>query len=297
MTVVAETRVSVPATCGEVLQGVDGEGPVLVSLPVDLWGTVVVQLTDDVDAMSVTPSLPHARAALALALDRAGWRGGAQVRLGGEVPHARGMGSSTADVAGVIAGVAAAAGVPLSPPELVALTTQVEPSDSSPLNGLWAIDHVSGRRAQRLGGMPEGWWLAVVDSGVPVRTADVHATSGPGPTLPAGLLAATSWADPAAVARVATESALRSQERLPHPAFAAVRALARRLGAVGLCSAHSGSLCGLICLGSGAAIEARNALAAVGLRAEVYRACAPGLRVAALPALQPHGQTRPLLVS
>lgn len=297
MRVLGEARASVPATCGELLQGVDAEGPVLVSLPVDLWGTVQVQLTDDEGVVSVTPCLPHARAALGLALDRAAWRGGATVRLGSEIPHARGMGSSTADVAGVIAGVAAAAGVELSPQELVALMTRVEPSDSSPLCGLWAIDHVGGRRAQRLATMPAEWWLAVVDSGVPVRTVDVHAGCGPGPSLPAGVLRGTDWQDPVALARVASESAMRSQERLPHPAFNTMRSVGRRLGALGLCSAHSGSLCGLICAGSAAAVEARAALTAGGLRAELYRACAPGLRVAAPAVPGRGGQTRPLLAS
>src|SRR4029077_6743804 len=36
----------VPATCGELLQGVEAQGPVLVSLPVERGGTVAVTLLE-----------------------------------------------------------------------------------------------------------------------------------------------------------------------------------------------------------------------------------------------------------
>jgi len=277
---IATTAVArVPATCGELLQGVGEGGPVLVSLPVDLWSTVRVTLTRE-PVLSVTPSLPKACKALQLALDRVGWSGGALVELGGEIPAARGMGSSTADVAGVIAGVCTLGGVSLSDGELVRLMTQVEPSDSSPLPGLWAIDHVAGTRTERLGEAPIGWGVVAVDSGVAMHTLDVHRDRGAGPRLPAGLLRDTAWNDARAVARLATESALRNQERLPHPAFHAVLRSARRLDAPGICVAHSGSLCAVICDGSAQAREARDLLTAQGLtRVSMLRVQSPGLRV------------------
>ena len=278
MSVVAEVIAHVPATCGELLQGVDADGPVLISMPIDQYGTVRVALTDE-PGVSVTPALPHATAALLLAIDRAEWRGGATVQLGGELPHSRGMGSSTADVAGVVHAVCSAADVSVTPEEVVALMTQVEPSDSSPLQGLWAIDHVHGRRAMRLAAMPGAWYLACVDSGEPAATLDVHRICGVGPHIPDDTLRATQWRDPAAVARVATDSALRNQERRPHPAFDAVHRVAQRLGAPGICVAHSGSLCAVICAGLSQAVNARGALAAEGLRADLLQAAAPGVRV------------------
>ena len=276
--VVAVAEVRVPATCGELLQGVDDCGPVLVSLPVDRWGTVGVELTPEA-VIALTPDLPKSRAALHLALDRVGWRGGALVRLGGEIAPSLGMGSSTVDVAGVIGGVCRAAGVELSSEDLVQLCAQVEPSDSSPLAGLWAIDHVSGRRATPLAPVPSDWWLVAVDSGEAVRTLDVHRRCGAGPRLPAGLLDRAQWADPASIARAATESALRNQVRLPHPAFDAVYGCARRLGAGGVCVAHSGSLCAVICQGPGQAGDARALLAAEGLRSDVMKALGAGIQV------------------
>lgn len=267
-----------PATCGELLQGVDCQGPLLVSLPIDRWATVRVMLTAE-PVLSVTPTLPRAVAALQLAIDRAGWRGGATVRLGGEIPRARGMGSSTADVAGVIGGVCAAAGLALAPGELVRLMTSVEPSDSSPLPGLWAIDHVGGRRVAFVGALPRGWRLVAVDSGAAVSTAAAHRSLGAGPPLPVGTRAALAGAEGAALAGLATASAARNQDRLPHPAFALLCRLAGAVGGLGVCTAHSGSLCAVICGSDAVATRAAAALRGEGLRPIAWRAAAPGMRV------------------
>jgi L-threonine kinase len=278
MTVVAEGVAFVPATCGELLQGVDSEGPILVSLPVELYGTVRVALTDDPE-VSITPALPKAAAAVQLALARSGWRRGARVVLGGELPHSRGMASSTADVAGVIGGICATAGVAVTQRELLAMMVEVEPSDSSPWRGLWAIDHVGGSRALRLGPVPRHLWVAMVDGGESIATLDVHRTYGAGPRVPDDTVRATRWTDGDDIGRVATASAVRNQSRLPNPAFDMARGVAERVGAVGVCVAHSGSVCGVICIGIVKATEACDALTAVGLRAAPIRAWAPGLRV------------------
>jgi len=279
MTVVAEGVAYVPATCGELLQGVDDHGPLLVSLPFERYGTVRVTLTDEPET-SVNPPLPKATAALQLTVDRCGWRGGVRVELGGELPHGLGLGSSTADVAGVIGGVCATTGTALTQRELLGLLVQVEPSDSSPLRGLWAIDHVEASRAVRLrGSLPNGMWLAVVDGSAAVSTQAVHRELGPGPRISEGMLEARHWQNADTIARVATESARRNQRRLPNPAFAAASAAAELTMACGVSVAHSGSACGVICADLGAACEARAELARRGWQATVRRAWGPGLRV------------------
>jgi L-threonine kinase len=271
----------VPATCGELLQGVDGQGPVLVSLPVERGGTVEVALVDEAGER-VRPDRPRARAALRLALDACGWRGGARVRLGAEVPPGRGLGSSTVDVAGVLCAAAAAAGVVLDPARLMRLATAVEPSDTSPLAGLWAADHVHGRRLRLLGPAPTAW-VAAVDGGGIVDTLALHARAGPGAPLRPGTLDALARAvtagDLAAMGALATASARRNQRRLPHPALADALAVASRVGAAGVCAAHSGTLLGVLC---GSAEQAHRAAAELrdrGWPASVDRVSAPGTTV------------------
>ncbi len=279
MSVVAEGIAFVPGTCGELLQGVDARGPVLVSLPVELYGTVRVALTDE-PSLTVVPALPKATAALHIALERSGWKGGVRIQLGGELPHSRGMGSSTADVAGVIGGVCACAGVALTQRELLRLLVQVEPSDSSPLSGLWAVDHVAASFAARVAASPGHVYVAMVDSMRDTATLAVHAALGPGPCIPDGTLRRTRWDDWSTIGRVATESARRNQSRLPNPALDVACAVAERVGAAGVCVAHSGSVCGVLCpVGLVQALKARDEFTRTGLHARILRVRAPGLRV------------------
>jgi L-threonine kinase len=274
MSVVAAARAVVPATCGEVVQGVDPCGPLLVSLPVEVCGSVSVSLTSS-PGVAVTPPLPRATAALRLALDVLGWRGGAVARLGGEVPQGRGMGSSTVDVAGVLGAAFAAAGRPLPPGLLLSLMTAVEPSDSSPLPGLWAVDHVGGTRLVDLGPAP-AWHLVAVDSGAAVDTLAAHRAYGAGPRIPAEVLGRLRCGE---LARLATESARRNQERLPHPAFRVMERVVAATGALGICVAHSGSICAAICADAEGAARTGPALRSHGLPCVVWRAAAPGMRV------------------
>lgn len=266
-------RAVVPATCGELVQGVDASGPLLVSLPIEVCGSVEVELTA-APGVVVTPPLPRATAALHLALAHLDWRGGAVARLGGEVPHGRGMASSTVDVAGVLGAAFAAAGRSLPPALLLSLMTAVEPSDSSPLPGLWAADHVRGARLAPLGAAP-AWHLVAVDSGRDVDTLAAHRTYGAGPRIPPDVLPRLRSGD---LARLATESALRNQERLQHPAFGVMQQVVARTSALGMCVAHSGSICAAICEDAGGAARTAAALRSHGLSCVVWRAAGPGMR-------------------
>ena len=271
-------RARVPATCGELLQGVDPRGPVLVSLPVDRWGSVEVALVDAPDT-SVEPHRPRAATALRLAVEACGWDGGARARLGGEVPPGHGLGSSTVDVAGVLCATFAAAGRALGAAELMRLAAAVEPTDTSPLSGLWAVDHTGGGRLRRLGPAPDAW-VASVDGGGTVDTLDMHARAGAGPRLPEGeldaLAAAVAAADLDAIGALATASARRNQERLAHPAFDDALEVAAGVAAAGVCAAHSGTLLGVLCASEAQAARAAATLSARGWPVRIDRVAAPG---------------------
>jgi uncharacterized protein involved in propanediol utilization len=95
----------------------------------------------------------------------------------------------------------------------------------------------------------------------------------------AALLSATRAGDVGALARIGEESAVRNQSRLSHPAFATLRRIARRVGAEGVCVAHSGSLCALICGDEPRAAAGALALRAEGLACTTWTVAAPGIRV------------------
>lgn len=280
--VAAAVVVAVPATCGELVQGVEPRiGPLLVSLPVDRAGHTRVSLTAE-GPLRVHPRRPRADRALRLAVDRVGWRGGALVELDESIPVGRGWGSSTVDVAGVLIGVAAAAGLPITRADLLRCMAEVEPSDGSPLPGLWAVDHVGGRAILRLGSGLDAW-VAAVDQGRPVDTVGLHAACGPGPALPAGTVARLATAvrsgDLATVGALACRSAVANQERLPNPALPAVLAAATAVGAAGVVVAHSGSLAAVLAGDVDTAEHACAQLRRAGLDARRWRVRCGGARL------------------
>jgi len=284
----------ISATCGELLQGVDDCGPILVSLPLRRAGRVEVALCKEPE-LRVTPWRDRAVSALRLALDACGWRGGADARLETGIPLGRGLGSSTVDVAGVITASFAAAGSELDEQTLLRLATAVEPSDSSPFAGLVAVDHVGGCRFERLGPAPTLRAVAV-DVGAAIDTPSLHSRLGPGPELPRGALqrlaSAIAAGDLSGIGREATESARRNQHRLPHPAFDVVLSTAAAIAAPGVCVAHSGTLAAVLCSDHEQALHAWVRLRAAGWDAIIHTVSAPGRRVAVQRSLAARGAPR-----
>ncbi len=98
---------------------------------------------------------PKARRAVALTLDFLGRRDlDARLNLDSSLPRAKGMASSTADVAAAIGATAAALGTSFGPRQQADLALAVEPSDGVMLPGIALFDHLGGRIAQSLGQPP-----------------------------------------------------------------------------------------------------------------------------------------------
>ncbi|GAC1436337.1 MAG: hypothetical protein NVSMB65_10380 [Chloroflexota bacterium] len=179
---------------------------------------------------------------------------GLDLTIANPLPAARGFGTSTADLVGSIGATAAVLGATLSARDIVHLATSIEPSDSTMLFGLAVLSHRDGACWEVLGPAPD-LALVVLDVGGVVdtlaynaaldlarwstqETAHAHALA----LLRAGLVRG----DPRLIGRAATESALAHQNVVPGPAFPAALGLAERVGAYGVCIAHSGTALGLV---------------------------------------------------
>ncbi len=168
--------VTVPGTCGELVQGWSAEWdePVLVSCPVARFNRLTVQPLAEpslvVAGGDTAPTAKLKRAAhLALnAISLAEARG---ILLSPHqfLPVERGMGSSTADIVAAIAGVGSALGRPFSAEEIVPLACQIEPSDSTMFTPLTALAYRSGNYFRRLGSVPP-LPLLVLDTGQHINT-------------------------------------------------------------------------------------------------------------------------------
>ena len=90
------------------------------------------------------------------------------------------------------------------------------------------------------------FWIAVFDTGGTVDTLAQHARRLPLPEHPWQDIFPLLHGDAATVARAATQSARWHDAVLPKPDFAAFLAAARQSGALGLCTAHSGTVLGAL---------------------------------------------------
>jgi len=278
---------TVPATCGELVQGVDGDGPFLVSCPIDLWSTARCTRGPARSGLRVVPA-DRTRTAAALAAFLEQHDGASlEVQLEGRLPTGRGYGSSTADIASALSAAAALLGTALSTQSLGRLATAIEPTDSSFAPGLAVFDHVAGDRLELLGEPPAAWIL-IADRGIELTTAAVHRRAGPGlsgaePAAALELLrAAVAEQDVALLGRASTLSAQVNQRRLPNPLFEPLRRLAARCSGAGVVVAHSGTLAGVLfadpeAAARGQAMAARELGRELVLR--VHRLCGGGVDV------------------
>ncbi len=267
--------VTVPGTCGELVQGWSAEWDeaVLVSCPIGLYSQASVELCPDPEIVSsgnpthFTKSRQAARLLLDY-LDRPDL--GARIYLNSQLQPSRGMASSTADIVGVMAGLATALGYPLAPDEAARLACQVEPSDSTMFAGLTMLAYRNHGRHNHLGPVPS-LPLLMLDANQPVDTLtynaqlNLAAVRALAPTTLAALellKEGITHHDPQAIGAAATLSALSYQTINYNPFLEQAQGWARETGALGLIRAHSGSVIGLLYPAGAALAEPARWLAA-----------------------------------
>jgi L-threonine kinase len=240
----------------------DGEH-FLVSCPIDLFSRVTVELENQ-GPLDTPQDAPKAAAALRATLAFLGLsEQGARLSILSPIPRSKGMGSSTADVAGAIYAAAAAAGRALSPWEAAQLAIAVEPTNSTVFPDLALFDHRRGALHQELG-PPPALDVLVLDCGGEVDTlaynaadrgAMLRALSTEHEVALASLREGIRTGDAGLVGEAATRSARAHQTILPKPCLETALTLGRSLGAVGVCVGHSGTVIGVL-FPSGAADHA-----------------------------------------
>ena len=246
--------VYVPATCGELVQGTLGCAHFLVSCPVDLFSAVTVELADDGQVVAPADA-PKAAAALRAAMRFFGVDGlGARLCIDSPIPRGKGMGSSTADVAGAIYALGLALGRQAEPSEVARLAVAVEPTNSSLFPNVALFDHRRGTVYEELGPPPSAEIL-VLDCGGEVDTLAYNAVDRGQLLRSLEPQAARALAlvregirrgDLGLVGEGATLSARTHQAVLPKPLLETAIALGRCLGAAGASVGHSGTVIGML---------------------------------------------------
>lgn len=238
-----------PCTCGELFQGTLDGCPCLVSCPIDIYSTAHLIPVDDSAPAEERRKVHQAVAQMEILADRR-----FQVQVDNPLPVGRGFGTSTADIGAAISIIANS--IELSMPAEAAsqVAVHIEPTDSTFFCGLSMYDHRRGQFHEVLGPPPEAD-IIILDPGGMVDTEEFNAfdwgkTLQPFSTRHRAayelLKSGVAAGDLAAVADAATQSAVIHQDILFNPFLEQALALARPLGALGLCRAHSGTILGLI---------------------------------------------------
>lgn len=242
-----------PGSCGELIQGWILGSEKLVSCPIDWYSTVEVRRgTPRPDERPLTRRMVNTLLAhwdYPIALSQS-----LRIDVDSTLPIAKGMASSTADLAATAVATAMHLGHSLSESELATLCVSLEPTDSTLFRALTLFDHHHARTQIACAPAPE-FDLLVLESPRVLRTADYHRVPRDAALKASASELAVAWGkvqiaceshSASLLGEAATLSAIASQTLLPKPGFDTLLALVESCGLYGLNVAHSGSVVGLM---------------------------------------------------
>ncbi|WP_337263753.1 MULTISPECIES: GHMP family kinase ATP-binding protein [unclassified Serratia (in: enterobacteria)] len=242
-----------PASCGELLQGWILGGEKLVSCPVNWFSHVTVN-----DGQPGNHERPLMRQMLISVLEHFGHPGsaarGLRIDFTSSIPVAKGLASSTADIAATAQATARHLGQSLDEPTLAKLCVQLEPTDSTLFRKLTLFDHQTAATQ-----IPSDWLppldILLLESPYTLNTADYHRRDRQQALLENAAMLERAWAlfslaikthNCGKLGEATTLSARASQRLLPKPLFDELLEISESCGIYGLNVAHSGSVVGLL---------------------------------------------------
>ncbi len=244
-----------PASCGELIQGLINGSEKLISCPIDWFSTVEVK-QGSAHQFDERPLMRQAiKAALKhLQVDEI-WHQKLSIRFESTIPVAKGMASSTADIAATAVATARHFQQELNSQALAQICTSLEPSDSTFLDQLSLFDHNQGLIHRQFEWIPD-LNILIFESPTQLNTADYH-------QIPRqqrlqqneALLAnaihlfeqAMQTRNIALFGQACTLSAMASQHILAKPGFEQFQFLIEKFDLPGMVVAHSGTVVGLLC--------------------------------------------------
>ena len=171
------------------------------------------------------------------------------------LPSARGLATSTMDIAGTFAAVAAYADNYPTDEELFSLCAEIEPSDGIMFEGLALVDHINGKLIERLPPPPDMHVVALIPSRT-LDTADYRRNPSVIEAIRAGARAHESAYktfksgleknDAELTAKGATMPDEAQQKIMPCEEWDVITETARISGALGISVAHSGTASGIL---------------------------------------------------
>ncbi|MFZ5965596.1 MAG: propanediol utilization protein [Bacillota bacterium] len=244
-----------PASCGELLQGVIGDSEKLISYAVNVFSEVVIEesntayrdhrRTKAVEAMYKTLEYYGEPSSVGDTLS---------ITIDSDIPVAKGMASSTADIAAAICATAALLGKMPNEDELAKLCVSVEPTDSTIFKALTLFDHLQGKRIRTFEWIPD-LAVLVLESDQILDTQEFRKHDYSRMRSDNQLVVERAYhlfensylsKDRKAFGEAATISALANQNIIHKPKLEEIIEISTKRGCYGVNVAHSGTVVGVL---------------------------------------------------
>lgn len=249
--------VRVPGSCGELVQGSLEGTNFLITCPINLYSSVTVKLSKDIDGYRASIRAEKTIRAVKKTLCELGRNElGARVEIKSQLLRGRGMASSTADITAAVGATMAALGYNPDYDLIKRVALEIEPTDGVFLPGIYLFDHLRGEVIEGLGKPPLLHILIFsekgrVDTIAFNQRSDLKKLNSHKESMiqeAASLVkAGIRVKDPGLIGRGATLSSLAHQSILFKPNLEKIINLTEGMDEIyGVNVAHSGTLIGLL---------------------------------------------------
>lgn len=243
-------------SCGELLQGVTAadDRDFLVTLPIRQGSVAVFEPgVAEGEIETIPPHKTKSRTLAELMMERSGRPCAGRLTIVSDLAEGKGLASSTADLVATARAIADAQGRRVCAAEIEDLLRDIEPSDGVMYPGSVAFYHREVRLLARLAQLP-ALTIVLADEGGQLDTVEFNRREKPFTAadkreytrLLTGLTEAMARSDHRGIGEIATRSALMNSVLRERPHLDMVCTAARRMGALGVVIAHSGTTTGII---------------------------------------------------
>src|SRR5437868_6769958 len=132
-------------TFGELVQGIIGERPFLITLPIPGLRSEAIFIPDPtVSEIKVVDSMAKAMKAGRLLFQQFGLKGGGLLDIRSNIPIGKGIASSSADIVAALKAIADSFSLPLTNEMISTIAAKIEPTDGVMYDEVVAYDYLHG---------------------------------------------------------------------------------------------------------------------------------------------------------
>lgn len=241
-------------TFGELIQGIIGDIPFLISLPINVRSTAIFlpsRKSEKIHIVSLTAK-PKSELACRLLLQKFNILSGGTLFLASNLPEGKGMASSSADIVASLRAIADFYSLSLNEIDLSNITSEIEPTDGIMYQELVAYDYINGSLIEVIGDLPKMLLLGIDTGGTVDSTLFNQIPKHFDPEEKQLFLEAYDFLKKGVqknelsyIFKAATMSARINEKRLSKPFFNEMMDIAAEYNG-GIVIAHSGTVIGIL---------------------------------------------------